>query len=149
MYNRIKHGTLAVAVGLVLGVLGCGVGGDAAGPQGGTNRPPVLGAVRDTTIALGDTVGIFISATDPDGDDITYHLAVSLTWEELKDGYRADASLGAETGYFWFKPGQRDVPSRQFQFIAEDGRGGEDDAWMTVTVTAWRRGGEYSGCPSE
>jgi hypothetical protein len=135
---RASSGTLALAAGLLLGVLGCGVSDDASGPQGGVNNPPVLGAVRDTTIALGDTLGILVSATDPDGDEITYHLAVSLTWEELRDGYRADASLGAQTGYFWFKPGQRDVPNRQFQFIARDGRGGEDDTWMTVTVTGRR-----------
>jgi hypothetical protein len=130
-----RFNVFAATVTLLALTFGCAGDDIATGPA---NNPPELAAVRDTAIALGDTLGIFISATDPDGDHITYHLAVSVTWQELKDGYRADASLDAESGYFWFRPGGEDVPSRQFQFLAEDGRGGEDGAWMTVTATRRR-----------
>gem|GEM_PF-2869973 len=128
---------IAAAAGAALVVLGCAsTESTYTGPED-DNNPPEMAAVRDTTIALGDTVGLFVSATDPDGDDVTYRLTVSVTYEELMSGYEADASLGTHTGYFWFRPSREDVPSRDFKFTADDGRGGEDDAWMTVSVTNW------------
>lgn len=130
---RIRGSWVLLAAAAALAVaLGCSEGVETAGPS---NDPPVLAAIGDTTIALGDTVAFFVSATDPDGDDITYRLGVSVTWEELQEGYRVDASLDSETGYFRFRPQQEDVPDRDFNFAADDGRGGEDDAWMTVRVT--------------
>ena len=132
MPKEVRSGLIAVT--LLLPVLAAGCAGDSV-TAGSDNQPPELEAVRDTTVALGDTLGVFVSATDADGDDITYHLAVSVTWEELKQGYRADASLDARSGYFWFRPSDDDIPSRDFQFTADDGRGGEDAAWMKVGVT--------------
>ena len=102
------------------------------------NRAPVIEAVEDTTIALGDTLGLTVSAVDPDGDDIVLTLAVSVTWEELRDGYRADARLDPESGYFWFRPKPDDIPSRTFLAMADDGRGGEAEAAFTVYVTSVR-----------
>jgi hypothetical protein len=134
---RIRESWVLLAAAVALAVaMGCGESVETAGPA---NDPPVLAAVRDTTIALGDTVAFFVSATDPDGDDITYSLGVSVTWEELQEGYRVDASLDSETGYFRFRPKQEDVPDRDFNFAADDGRGGEDDVWMTVRVTGSRQ----------
>ena len=120
------------AVPALLAALGCAGSEESLGPENGA---PVMGAVGDTTVALGDTVAFFVSATDPDGDDLTYSLGVSVTWEELKQGYRVDATLDAETGYFWFRPKPEDVPGRDFNFAAEDGRGGKDDVWITVGVS--------------
>ena len=134
MPDRMRCLLLAAGVALVA-ASGCS---ESVGPAGPTNAPPVMAAVRDTTVALGDTVAFFVSATDPDGDDITYRLGVSVTWEELQEGYRVDASLDSETGYFWFRPKQEDAPSRDFNFTADDGRNGEDDVWMTVGVTGYK-----------
>jgi hypothetical protein len=36
------------------------------------NRPPVLGAVGDQSVLEGDTLSFTVSATDPDGDTLTY-----------------------------------------------------------------------------
>ena len=132
MPDRVRCLLLAVAVALVA-ASGCGESVDTVGPSG--NAPPVMAAVSDTTVSLGDTVAFSVSASDPDGDDITYRLGVSVTWQELKEGYRVDASLDSETGYFWFRPKHEDAPGRDFNFTADDGKDGEDDVWMTVGVT--------------
>jgi hypothetical protein len=135
-YFRSKTLGGAVAlVALLVMVLSCAETNIGVEPS--DNDPPEMAAVRDTTVALGDTLGIFVSAIDPDGDDITYRLTVVVTFEELQQGYRADASLNAQTGYFWFRPGEDDVPSRGFRFTAEDGNGGEDTEGMTVNVTSF------------
>ncbi len=135
----------AAAAAFAILVVGCTGAEDNVVPS--DNNPPVMAAVRDTTIALGDTVAFFVHATDPDGDDITYRLSVSMTWEELRDGYRADASLGSETGYFWFRPVKKDIPGRDFSFTADDGKGGESGVWMTVGVTNLKQPGDYDPPP--
>ena len=133
MQDRMRCLLLVVGVALVVAVLGCTGTETAVGPS--DNAPPVMAAVSDTTVALGDTVAFFVSASDPDGDEIIYRLGVSVTWQELQEGYRVDASLDSETGYFWFRPKREDAPSRDFNFTADDGKDGEDDVWVTVGVT--------------
>lgn len=131
----IKYAVMLAFTAFVVISIGCSSTETAPTGSGDDNNPPEMAAVRDTTMALGDTLGLFVSATDPDGDDITYHLAVSVTYDEIVHGYVADASLNSQTGYFWFRPQHEDVPSRDFQFTADDGQGGEDAVWMTVSVT--------------
>jgi len=128
-------GVLVAAAAVAVLILGCSSTETAPGGAGDDNNPPEMAAVRDTTIALGDTLGLFVSATDPDGDDITYGFAVSVTYDEIVHGYTPDANLNSQTGYFWFRPKEADVPSRDIQFTADDGRGGEDAVWMKVSVT--------------
>lgn len=136
---RFGHRCLGLAAAALAWALGCGESAETAGPA---NDPPVIGAVSDTSVALGDTVAFYVQADDPDGDKVSFELGVSVSWEELKRGYRVDASLDPGTGYIWFRPKQDDVPSRDFNFMADDGRGGEDNAWITVSVTGPRQSGE-------
>src|SRR5213078_2447846 len=40
------------------------------GPIGGSNRPPVLSAPANETIAIGSALSFDVTATDPDGDQV-------------------------------------------------------------------------------
>lgn len=76
--------------------------GATAGPEGtGGNRPPVLAKVGDRVIGVGETLVVTLSASDPDGDDLTYSVygdvpdgakfdkaAHTLTWVPLKAGVK-------------------------------------------------------------
>ena len=44
----------------------------ADGPYG-SNNPPVWALISDQTINEGETLTFTVSATDPDGDPLTYH----------------------------------------------------------------------------
>jgi hypothetical protein len=76
--------------------------GAAGGTEGtGGNRPPVLAKVGDRVIGVGETLAVTLSASDPDGDDLTYSVygdvpdgakfdkaAHTLTWVPLKAGVK-------------------------------------------------------------
>jgi hypothetical protein len=83
------------------------------------NAPPNIQALRDTTIALGDTLWGSIAATDPDGGALTYQMTTLLR-DVSEVGYVVDAYLDSNTGEFWFAPGTRDRPSRSILFTAID-----------------------------
>lgn len=85
-------------------------------------------------MAAGDTLRLTASATDPDGHAFTYSLAVIVSLSEIRSGYVAFAAINPTTGEFWFYPNSRDVPSRSFQFIAEDELGASASTRFKVTV---------------
>lgn len=65
---------------------------------GDLNRPPVLGAIGDTTVNEGEMVQIAITSTDPDGDSLTLQLANQPQGAALQDN-------GDGTGTFAWTPG--------------------------------------------
>lgn len=126
---------LSASFAAVLACIGCS---DSSAPSAPRNRAPTFVAQRDTTAAVADTLRLVARATDPDGDDVHYTLVIVVTFEELQDGYIPAASLNGESGHFVFVPGTRDLPEREFQFLATDGRGGETAEPFTVSVSPAR-----------
>ena len=98
------------------------------------NRAPVISAQGDTSAVLGDTLRLAVSAVDPEGDDVTYHLTVLLR-DTTESDYVADAFLDSHTGEFWFAPGTRDWPERSLMFTAADPHELSMSTFFKVTVS--------------
>lgn len=101
---------------------------DPAGPH---SNPPVLADLQDTTITVGSTLHLTASASDRDGDPISYHLTIMI--RGIHDPL-PDAHIDSDTGEFVFQPTASDRPNRDFVVRARDGRGGEDATSFTVIV---------------
>jgi hypothetical protein len=112
-------------------VCGCG---EYVGPRL-SNQAPVLEAQPDTTAAVGDTLELWAQAHDADGDSLAYGLVAYVTYEEFTDGYKPDVTMSKYTGYFSFRPRDRDRPGRDFMFTVDDGSGGTDSTSFSVHVT--------------
>ncbi|MDH7594456.1 MAG: putative Ig domain-containing protein [Methanomicrobiales archaeon] len=63
-------------------------------PSPSVNRPPVLTPVGSRTVAEGATLVFTVSASDPDGDTLTYAMS----------GLPAGASFDSKTGTFRWTP---------------------------------------------
>uniref|UniRef100_A0A7C4GHG3 P/Homo B domain-containing protein n=1 Tax=candidate division WOR-3 bacterium TaxID=2052148 RepID=A0A7C4GHG3_UNCW3 len=107
---------LAIAL---MGTIGC----DA-------NHAPVLGAITVSadTCVPGGTAVLRISATDADGDLVTF------TWETTA------GTLSQTTGdtVIWTAPSVSGPAT--FTVVGSDGRGGADSASKVLNVRAWLRG---------
>jgi hypothetical protein len=118
-------------------IAGFGCGNDGNGykvldnPLISFNRAPVIQAQPDTSIALGDTLWLQASACDPDGDVIKYKIVVYVG--SIYEPW-PDIDFNSATGRFWFAPTVSDLPDRSFEFLAQDGRGGESSTKFTVDV---------------
>ena len=120
-----------VAIMYLAIVCGCG---EYVGPRL-SNEAPVLQGQPDTTAAVGDTLELWAHAYDADGDTLAYGLIAYVTYEEFTEGYKPDVAMSKNTGYFLFRPRDRDRPSRDFAFTVDDGRGGADSTSFSVSVT--------------
>ena len=116
---------------LFLAIAGCGDDEDVTGAM---NRPPAFQDQPDVTMALGDTLRLAALATDPDGQEVAYSVAVMATLAELQSGYFAAHAIDPATGDFWFYPSDRDIPSRSFEFRGEDALGNTGKNQFTVFV---------------
>ena len=91
-----------------------------------TNRSPVLAPIGNKSIEEGSLLSFTVSATDADGDTITYS-AVNLP---------AGAAIGATTGVFKWTPSFTQAGSYPgVVFHANDGHGGDTTETITITVT--------------
>jgi RHS repeat-associated protein len=88
------------------------------------NRPPILASIGNRTVVLGNTLVLQLTATDPDGDPLTFAV----------DPLSANASLDATTGRFTFTPGASQVGTLVLTFKVSDGQLAAE-APVTVTVT--------------
>ena len=116
---------------LLFALIGCG---DDDNVAGATNQPPAFQDQPDVTIALGDTLRLTVSASDAEGNDFTYSVAVIASLAEIRSGYFAAQAIDPVSGDFWFYPSDRDIPSRSFEFRAEDEVGNLGKMQFTVFV---------------
>ncbi len=78
---------------------------------GNVNRPPVLTAIGSKTINVGTNLSFTLSATDPDGDSLTY----SAT------GLPNGATFNAATRTFTWTPGNTQAGNYNVSFSVSDG----------------------------
>ncbi len=90
------------------------------------NAPPVLAAIGDRSVDEGATLSFTLSATDQDGDGLTFSAS----------GLPAGATLDGGTGAFSWTPGYDQAGGHAVTFtVTDDGTPARDDS-ETVTITA-------------
>ncbi len=119
------QGTWIVAV---LFLLFCTACGPPTSPRSPTNRPPVIGgnkiAVAPVIITPGSTATLTVSATDPDGDALTFTWTAQMG--DVPTGPRADRMITYRAP---------DIPSNDIvKVTVSDGRGGVAEASVTIRV---------------
>lgn len=97
-------------------------------PTTPTDKAPVLAAIGDKSVNEGSQLSFTISATDPDGDRVTY----SAT------GMPSGAHLDASTGRFTWTPGSGAADRYTVKFIAT-ANGQTDSETITITVSSVNR----------
>lgn len=92
---------------------------------GSSNVAPVLASIGPQAVAEGSNLAFTLSATDADGDSLTYS-ATNLP---------NDASVNSTSGAFSWTPGSGQAGSYDVTFAVSDGTV-EDSEVVTITVTA-------------
>lgn len=127
---RVAFGLLAASL-----VAGCGGGDGDASSSPQTNPPPVTGANAaptiqgqpDTSLVASETYSFQPTASDPNGDALTFSAANLPTWMSL------NASTGRVTG----TPGPGDVGTYQgITITVSDGQASASLAAFSITVSA-------------
>jgi hypothetical protein len=95
------------------------------------NHPPVLQAQRDTSVFIGDTLRLAASATDPDGDALTYYLTPGL--RHTSD--TCATFIDSLTGQLWFAPSVNDRPERSMILTVVDEHGYGASTLFDVAVS--------------
>jgi PKD repeat protein len=85
------------------------------------NQPPVLAAISNKSVHVKNLLTFPVSATDPDGDSITY----------LVEGLPSGAIFAGQT--FSWTPSDQQANTYQVTFIASDGKS-QDSETVTITV---------------
>jgi uncharacterized protein YfaS (alpha-2-macroglobulin family) len=93
-----------------------------------TNTPPVLDAIGDQTMAESDTVDVGISATDADGDSLTFTLSGEPSFATLTDH-------GDGTATLTLTPGFDDAGSYAGVTVTVSDSVDSDSETFTITVT--------------
>jgi len=96
------------------------------------NLPPALGTIGDRVVSLGNTLSLQLSATDMDGD--------SLTFTAFPQPLPPNATLDGTTGLFVFRPGADQVGIVPITFFVTDGIS-TDSEQITITIQGPTPGG--------
>lgn len=92
-----------------------------------SNRPPVLAALATPTLPEGSPLTLTLSATDVDGDALTYSVSGNPT-----------GSLLSGSTFIW-TPSYTQAGSYTLTFSVSDDKGGTDSKTVTITVTSSNR----------
>jgi hypothetical protein len=88
------------------------------------NAPPVLAAIGNQQVRVGDTLQFSVSASDIDADTIALQVS----------GLPSGASFDTATGAFSWTPGAASVGSVLVTFSASDGINPADSETITITI---------------
>jgi large repetitive protein len=88
-----------------------------------TNRPPIADPMSVTT-AEDTPINIYVTATDPDGDDVSWEIVTPAAYGFLWNG-----------PWFYYAPGGNYNGPDSFTFRAFDGRLYSDPVTVNITVT--------------
>ena len=91
------------------------------------NAPPVIAAVADKSVTVGNVLSIPLSATDADGDPLTFSVTDGPSFISLE-------SLGDTTASLQVNPQAGDEGSYNIQVNVSDGKGGDDSSSFMLTV---------------
>src|SRR5690606_7245286 len=91
------------------------------------NAPPVIASVADKSVAVGETVSITLSATDADGDPLTFSVTDGPSFISLE-------GLGDTTAVLQVSPQAGDEGNYNIQVNVSDGKGGDDSTSFMLTV---------------
>jgi serine protease len=109
-----------------------------------TNQAPVLDAIGDRTVAEGSALEFTVTATDADGDELTYGAT----------GLPMGTTFDSATGFFSWTPSYEQAGTYEVTFTVSDGVL-TDSEMITITVTNTNRApmlseiGDRSGRPGE
>ncbi|MFA5862709.1 MAG: putative Ig domain-containing protein [Candidatus Thermoplasmatota archaeon] len=93
-----------------------------------TNRAPSLTVLPDRSGREGDAVDLVLSATDPDGDAVTYS----------GEGLPTGAVLNSVTGAFAWTPNFQQAGTHMLRFVASDGSLTDPRTMMIVVANVQR-----------
>jgi hypothetical protein len=93
-------------------------------PVTNTNNPPIFNSIANKTIQANTALEITLSATDPDGNALSYTAA----------NKPAGSTLTCQV--FHWTPSSNQVGNHQIIFTVNDGNGGNDSETVTITVNA-------------
>ena len=88
------------------------------------NRPPKLDPIGDKKVMEGEELTFTISASDPDGDSLTF----------FTSGLPKGANFNSSTRTFQWIPAFGDAGNYSVTFTASDSKGGEDSETITINV---------------
>ena len=121
-----------MAILAAVALAGCGGGGDGetqqpAAPAQGANQAPTIQGSPSTSIAAGQAYSFQPSASDPDGDTLTFSVSNKPSW----------AAFDASTGKISGTPTAADVATySNIRVTVSDGKGGSaSTAMFAITVT--------------
>ncbi|UCD84756.1 MAG: hypothetical protein JSU92_00800 [Deltaproteobacteria bacterium] len=140
--SRIGKGLLPVLVlGLAAGALlsfGCGDEKTVTEYVEVVNNAPVLGEIGAKAVNLGGPLTIVVTATDPEGDTLSYMVL------NLPPG--ATFVVATRTFSWTPEPGVIEAGDYEVIFIVYDGNGNGDSETVTITVSAvGATGANYTG----
>lgn len=85
------------------------------------NNAPVIEAIPDTFVALGDTIWLQAVAYDPDDNEFRYTGGcTNMTMTEIRFGGGPSFGVNSDTGLFGFRAKDTDIPYRTFVIYATD-----------------------------
>jgi hypothetical protein len=93
-----------------------------------TNQPPVIAAIADRSVNVGQMLVIDVSASDADGDGIALSVANAPAGASFADH-------GDGTGTFTWTPGAADLGTRTVNFLAQDDAVPPGQALEAVAIT--------------
>ncbi len=114
---------LSTSQGMAVGIISTSIGSAPAIPatwdlievlaDAPSNLPPVLALISPQTLTVGETQVVNISASDPDGDNLSLDIANLPTWANFVDN-------GNGTGTLTLTPGANDAGSTNVVVTASD-----------------------------
>jgi glucose/arabinose dehydrogenase len=128
--QAVRTSSLAILAGIALA--GCGGGGDGetqqpAAPAQGANSAPTIQGSPSTSIVAGQAYSFQPTASDPDGDTLTFAVSNKPSW----------AAFDTSTGKISGTPTAADVATySNIRVTVSDGKGGSaSTAMFAITVT--------------
>lgn len=126
---KMGRGNTLLAIFALVVLAGCGGGGDSektSAPATGNNSSPTIQGSPSTSVVAGRAYSFLPTASDPDGDTLTFSVANLPAW----------ASFNQSTGAISGTPDAADVATySNIRVTVSDGRASASTGIFAITVT--------------